>query len=113
MGGRAVRARFFWTAGMVLMTIGQTASANAAPRDRFFWLTEINKASAEALLISVSQKNRSRGAAFAEAVWPIVIKTIPAVQKKRARTARPPILSISDPDSTITPPLARASAGQP
>ena len=46
MGGRAVRARLFWTAGMVLMTIGQSASANAAPRDRFFWLSQINKASA-------------------------------------------------------------------
>jgi argininosuccinate lyase len=47
----SVRARFFWIAGMVLMTIGQAgsvqaASANATPRDRFFWLTEINKASA-------------------------------------------------------------------
>ena len=41
-----MRARFFWTAGMVLMTIGQATAANAAPRDQFFWMTQINKASA-------------------------------------------------------------------
>ena len=30
----------------ILLTIGQMAPSHAAPRDRFFWLTEINKASA-------------------------------------------------------------------
>jgi argininosuccinate lyase len=39
------RALLLWTAGMA-MTIGQMAPSHAAPRDRFFWLTEINKASA-------------------------------------------------------------------
>jgi argininosuccinate lyase len=39
------RALLLWTTGMAL-TIGQMAPSHAAPRDRFFWLTEINKASA-------------------------------------------------------------------
>jgi argininosuccinate lyase len=40
-----VRAGLLGIAGMAL-TIGQMAPSHASPRDRFFWLTEINKASA-------------------------------------------------------------------
>ena len=41
-----MRARFYWTTAMVLTIVGQTPPANAAPRDQFFWMTQINKASA-------------------------------------------------------------------
>lgn len=39
------RARFVWFAGIVFL-IGHANSSSAAPRDRFFWLSQINKASA-------------------------------------------------------------------
>ena len=41
-----MRARFYWTTAMMLTIVGQTPPANAAPRDQFFWMTQINKASA-------------------------------------------------------------------
>jgi argininosuccinate lyase len=40
-----VRARLLWIAGIVLL-IGHTTASRAAPRDRFFWLSQINRASA-------------------------------------------------------------------
>jgi argininosuccinate lyase len=39
------RAYFSWIAGIAVL-IGHANAASAAPRDRFFWLSEINKASA-------------------------------------------------------------------
>jgi argininosuccinate lyase len=39
------RTRLLWTAGILLL-IGQADPCSAAPRDRFFWLSQINKASA-------------------------------------------------------------------
>jgi len=39
------RARFLWTAGIVLL-IGHADPGSATPRDRFFWMSQINKASA-------------------------------------------------------------------
>ena len=39
------RARFLWTASIVFL-IGHVDPSQAAPRDRFFWLSQINKASA-------------------------------------------------------------------
>jgi argininosuccinate lyase len=39
------RARFLLTAN-ILFLIGQAAPSHAAPRDRFFWLSQINRASA-------------------------------------------------------------------
>jgi len=40
-----VRAPFLWIASIMFLT-GQTDPSHAAPRDRFFWLTQINRASA-------------------------------------------------------------------
>jgi argininosuccinate lyase len=40
-----MRAHFLAIAG-VLLSIAQPAASVAAPRDRFFWLSQINKASA-------------------------------------------------------------------
>ena len=39
------RAHFPWFAGIVLL-IGNADPSLAAPRDRFFWLSQINRASA-------------------------------------------------------------------
>ena len=39
------RARLIWTAGIMILT-GHADPSSAAPRDRFFWMSEINKASA-------------------------------------------------------------------
>ena len=40
-----MRAGLLWTAG-ILFLVGHSNSSLAAPRDRFFWLSQINKASA-------------------------------------------------------------------
>src|SRR6266704_3763662 len=60
------RAHFPWFAGIVFL-IGNADPSLAAPRDRFFWLSEINKASA-VMIVERGIVPKQLGAKIVEAI---------------------------------------------